>query len=388
MTDTVRWGILGTGRIAGLFAEALRLAAGARLEAVASRRPEAARAFAAAHGVPRAHLGWEELARDPAVDVVYLATPASLHRAHALALLDAGKPVVVEKPFATSAAEGREVVERARARGLFCMEAMWMRFTPAAREVERLVRGGAIGEVRFLEASLGFPHAPGPGERVFDAERGGGALLDLGVYAVSLAHWLLGSPAGVVASATRAGGVDEQMGAVLTFPGGAQAVLSASLRGLLANEACVTGAAGRLRIWEPFLRPERLTVTRAAPARAGPERGRLSSLARHPLFRPLGALRARLGRREFHRPVLGAGYAHEALEAMRALCAGEKESPVLPLEETLRVLETLDAVRAAFEGSGGHPGGSSCASPSSAPASSPISTSPPSGTTPSSNSSE
>jgi predicted dehydrogenase len=350
VTDTVRWGILGTGRIAAQFADALRLVGGARLEAVASRRVEVARAFAAAHGAPRVHAGLGELAGDPAVDLVYVATPAALHRANALALLEAGKPVLVEKPFATSVAEGREVVTLARARGLFCMEAMWMRFTPAAREIERLVRGGALGEIRLLEASLGWPHAPRPGERVFDAERGGGALLDLGVYAVSLAHWLLGRPSGVVAAAVLEGDVDEQVGAVLTFPGGAQALLAASLRGLLANEASVTGTAGRLRIHEPFLRPEVLTLTPAPAGRQSPGRGRLSALTRHPLLRPVRALRTRLGRRQLRRPVLGEGYAHEAIEAMRALRAGERESPIMPLDETLSVLETLDAVRAAFHG--------------------------------------
>jgi len=358
VTDTVRWGILGTGRIAGLFAESLRLAPGASLAAVASRRAEQAGDFAKAHGAARVHAGLEELARDPGVDLIYVATPASLHRAHAIALLDAGKPVVVEKPFATRAAEGREVVERARERGLFCMEAMWMRFTPAAREVERLLRDGALGEVRLLEASLGYPHGTTPGERELDLDRSGGALLDLGVYAVSLAHWLLGPPAEVVAAAPAGGGVDGQVGAVLGYRGGAQAVLAASHQGLLANEATLTGTRGRLRIHEPFLRPERLTFTPAAASRPGPGGGRLSSLARHPLLRPLRALRTRLGRREIRRPVLGAGYAHEAIEAMRALRAGERESPRMPLDETLAVLETLDAVRAALALAPAHPGGS------------------------------
>ncbi len=358
MTDTVRWGILGTGRIAGQFADALRLAPGARLEAVASRRPEAASAFAAAHGAPRVKPGVDELARDSAVDLVYVATPPALHLRHALALLEGGKAVVVEKPFATSAPDAREVVARSRARGLFCMEAMWMRFTPAAREIEALVRGGALGELRLLEASLGWPRAPGAAGRPFDSEPGGGALLDLGVYAVSLAHWLLGRPDRVFAGAAGAGDADEQFGAVLSYRGGAQALLAASHRGLLANEATLTGTRGRLRVHEPFLRPERLTVTTAAPEAPRPGGlGRGSGLARHPLLAPLRALRARLRSRTVRRGVLGEGYAHEAIEAMRALRAGERESPVMPLDETVSVLGTLDAIRAAFREPGAPAGG-------------------------------
>jgi len=354
VTDTVRWGILGTGRIAGQFADALRLARGARLEAVASRRSEGARAFAAARGVPRIHAGVEELARDPSVDLVYVATPAALHRKHALALLEGGKPVVVEKPFATGAAEGRDVVARARERGLFCMEAMWMRFTPAAREIEALVRGGALGELLLLEASLGWPRpAPPAGRAPAD-----GALLDLGVYTVSLAHWLLGRPGRVVAAAVEGGG-DDQFGAVLSFPGGAQAVLAASHRCLLANEATLSGARGRLRIREPFLRPEVVTIVPAAAEGAGPAAGAArAALARHPLAAPLRALRARIRARTVRRPALGEGYAHEAIEAMRALRAGERESPVMPLDETLAVLETLDTIRAASGRSGELTGGS------------------------------
>jgi len=355
MAREVRWGILGTGRIAALFAADLRRVPGARLAAVASRRPDGARAFAAAHGVLRVHTDASALVADPGVDLVYVASPPARHLEHALLCLDNGKPVVVEKPFALNARQGREVVGRARQRGLFCMEAMWMRFTPAALALEALIADGGLGEIQFLEASLGWPN--NPSGAAFDPTQGGGALLDLGVYPVSMAVWLLGQPTSVAARAVRLpSGVDAQVSAVLGFASGAQAMLAASLQGLLSNRAVITGARGRLDVREPFLRPERFSVMPfAAPASTGGNRGwsgrpgALSRVARHRLLAPARQFAAWLSDRNVARPVTGHGYAHEAAEAMRALVAGETESPRMPLADTLVVLETLDAVRAAID---------------------------------------
>ncbi len=351
MPTPIRWGILGTGGIAGRFAAALRSLPDARLVAVGSRSRESAERFARDLGVPRACGSHAELAGHAEVEVVYVATPNSSHRDLALLCLDRGKAVVCEKPFALDAPQAREVAARARARGLFCMEAMWMRFTPAARELERLVRSGAVGEPRLVAASLGFPSAFDPHHRLFDPAQGGGALLDLGVYAVSFAHWMLGRPVSVASQAILGEtGVDEQVSAVLAFPGGRQAVVAASLRARLSNDAVVSGTAGRLRVHEPIYCPEALSLVKTpSVASAGQARPRrLARLRAHPLARWAQPLLARARTRRFTHRVLGEGYAHEAAEVMRCLRAGERESPVVPLDETIAVAETLDAIRAAW----------------------------------------
>lgn len=352
MTTPIRWGILGAGQVAAQFAAGLGLAPGARLAAVASRTRGPAAALAATAGA-RVLASCEELAAAPDVDVVYVVTPPALHRAHVLTLLDAGKAVVCEKPFATSAAEARELVERSRARGVFCMEGMWMRFTPAARALRALVDAGGIGAPQALSASLGLPLDLPAGDRRLDPAQGGGALLDLGVYPISLAVWLLGRPARVAADAVRGPtGVDLQVEAVLGFDGGRQAVVGASYRSRLTNGADLSGATGLARLHAPLYCPEALTVLPAPPLAAGrggggTGGGRLGQLLPAPAVRALKRLRARLRADRREHPPLGNGFAHEAIEAMRCLRAGERESPLMPLEESVTVLETVDRIRAA-----------------------------------------
>jgi predicted dehydrogenase len=209
MTASTRWGIVGTGAMADVFAQGLADAPGAKLVAVASRTQSRAQAFAERHGVARAHQGCAALAVDPGVDLVYIATPHSDHHASAMAMLEAGKPVVCEKPFSMDAREAREVIALARRRRLFCMEAMWMRFMPAVRELVSRLRAGDIGEMRSATIELGHPAVFDPSHRVFDPALGGGALLDLGCYVVSFALLLFGPPTSVKSQVTLApNGVD------------------------------------------------------------------------------------------------------------------------------------------------------------------------------------
>jgi len=346
---TIRWGILGTGSVARLFARDLSRVPGAEAHAVASRSSERADTFARRLGLARAYGDAAALLADPAVDVVYVATPPAHHARHALQCLAAGKPVLCEKPFATHAAEARQVVERARTQGLFCMEAMWMRFVPALREALRQVERGAIGRVRMLLADFGVPTPESPGSTRFDPELGGGALLDRAVYPLSLAFALLGRPDRLRAEATLAGsGVDEHVGLVLRWPGGELACLAASLSGYLSNEAVIVGSEGRLRLHEPLCRPDRLTLTAApAPAAEGPGSGLRERLRESRAFGwlrsrlPVGGSRARVLRL----PCTGHGYHYEAAEVVRCLREGRSESPVMPLDESLAIVETLDAVR-------------------------------------------
>lgn len=315
----MRWGILATGGMAAAFARELALLPDAELLAVGSRSQASARRFAERHHVPRAYDSWARLAADPDVDVVYVATPHAAHHAAVRLCLEAGKHVLCEKPFTLNAAEAAELVALARARGLFLMEAMWTYCLPAVRRVAELVREGAIGEVRCVQADLGFVAPADPTHRLRDPRAGGGALLDVGVYPVALAHLILGAPDHVAAWAVLTPeGVDETTGAVLGYDGGAVATLTCSIGAENAGAASVSGTKGRIDLPRGFLSADGFTLHRRG---ADPE--------------------------EFRFPASqGLGYHVEAAEVMRCLRAGLTESPLVPLDGTLAVMTTLDTIRA------------------------------------------
>lgn len=249
--------------VAQAFARDLLLLPGAALSSVSSQRPERAREFATCFRAARAHDTLDQLVRDDDVDVVYIATPHHLHRQHAVACLDAGKPVLCEKPFALNAAETGQIVEHARRSRRFCMEAMWTRFHPLVLKVRSMVQAGEIGTVRMLTAEFGHPTPYDPRSRFFDLGSGGGALLDRGVYPISLAYFLLGPPAEITGRASiGATGVDEQDAMVFTYSTGALAMLAASLRSHLRNEAVIVGTHGQIRIHEPLYAPHRVSIRR------------------------------------------------------------------------------------------------------------------------------
>ncbi|MGN9790949.1 Gfo/Idh/MocA family protein [Streptomyces sp. OZ13] len=318
MSNTVRWGVLATGGMAARFVEDLAAMPDAEVVAVASRTEASAKTFADRFGIPRAYGDWASLAADEDVDVVYVATPHSAHRAAAGLCLAAGKPVLCEKPFTLNAAEAAELVELARLHGTFLMEAMWMYCHPAVRRIAELVREGAIGDVRTVQADFGIAGPFPPDHRLRDPALGGGALLDLGVYPVAFALLLLGEPERVQADALLSPeGVDLNTGMLLGWPDkGATALLSCSITAGTPVTASVTGTAGRIDVPDGFFFPERFVLHRDGKE---PEEflfdGRRDSLQ------------------------------HEAAEVMRAVRAGEKESPLVPLEGTLAVMRTLDAVR-------------------------------------------
>ena len=318
MTDKIRWGILGTGSIAKKFAEGLKNLPDAQLVAVGSRSLDSARTFADAFNVPHAHPTYESLAHDPDIDVVYIGTLNHLHADNALLCLDAGKAVLCEKPFALNAGETRRVVDVARARKLFLMEAMWTRYLPVVVKFRELIAEGAIGEPRVLFADFGFPNKPDPAHRLFNLSVGGGALLDVGVYPISLSSMVFGQPAQITGVAQIGPtGVDEQFSCILDGNAGQLSVLTASIRTRTPMEATLAGSDGFLRLHYPFWRPSRMTLTRP---------GKPDEL--------------------FDLPFLGNGYAHEAAEVGERLRAGALESSVMPLDETLTIMQTLDALRA------------------------------------------
>jgi predicted dehydrogenase len=290
----------------------------AELTAVGSRSAEAGADFARRFGARRHHASYADLAADPDVDIVYIATPHSGHYPNVLLCLEAGKSVLCEKPFTLNATQARELVQLARERNLFLMEAMWTRFLPALAETRRLIADGAIGEPQFLMADFGFHKAFDPQHRLFDPERGGGALLDVGVYLVSLASMLFGPPAQITSLAhIGPSGVDERAALLFGYEGGRFAQLTTAITADTPQEATIVGSAGSIRLHAPWWKATGLTI---------------SSDGNEP--------------QTLDAPYLGNGYTHEAMEAMRCLRTGEIESRLMPLDETVAVIETLDRVRA------------------------------------------
>ena len=230
MTKKIRWGILGTGKIAVDFGLALQLVKDAELQAIASRNVKKAKQFAKNLGAARYFDNYDDLVADPNIDIVYIATPNALHKEHSLLALNAGKPVLCEKPFALTADEAQTVIDVARSKGLFCMEAMWIRFIPAMQAVKQCVTKGEIGDINLLIADMGYPASASSHRSLFNPQ-GGGVLLDRGIYLISLAYFLLGKPDGIVSQARlNAQGIDEQISILLNYKSGAQANLAATFK--------------------------------------------------------------------------------------------------------------------------------------------------------------
>jgi len=318
MADKIRWGILGPGKIAQKFATGLKAVADGKLVAVGSRSAERAAAFGEQFGVPRRHGSYEALAADGEVDAVYVATPHSMHMDHSILCLQAGKAVLCEKPFTINAAQAEKVVAVARQAKLLLMEAMWTRFLPYLVKLRELLAEGAVGEVRMVWGDFGFRAGVDPASRLFDPNLGGGGLLDVGVYPISLASMILGEPADVAALAEIGStGVDEQAAVIMKYDGGQIAVACTGVRTMTPMEATIIGTDGYVRLHRPWWCGKKLTVHR------GDEQ--------------VDA---------FELPPEGNGYNYEAEEFGRCLRQGRLESDVMGLDETLAVMRTLDRVRA------------------------------------------
>lgn len=314
MTQGFGWGILGPGRIAGRFATDLARLPEARRVAVGSRDLARAQAFAAEHAFERAYGSYEELVRDPEVQAVYVATPHPFHAEHSRLCLEHGKAVLCEKPMAVNARQAREMVACARANGAFLMEAMWSRFNPVMSQVRRWLSEGAIGEVRLVTADFGFRTAWNPQGRLLDLNLAGGALLDVGVYVVSLASMVFGQAPQTVSASAYLGetGVDEQTAMLFGYPSGALAQLFCAIRTATIGEARLYGTEGHIYI------PDFWRATQAVLSRPGREAERVEGEA---------------------------GYHFEAAEVMACVRAGQVESAVMPLDESVGILETMDRVR-------------------------------------------
>ena len=318
----IRWGILGAGHIASRFVTAVQQHTQGQVVAVGSRNRERGAAFAAAHRIGTGHRigavheGYAALVADPAVDVVYVATPHSEHREHALLAIAAGKHVLVEKAFTRNAIEAAEVIQAARAAGVFLMEAMWTRFLPHVAALRQVVERGEIGDVVRVEADFGGSPPYNPTDPNFNPALAGGALLDLGVYPIAFAQDLLGTPTAVTAVGTLAGtGVDVESTVTLDFEGRAEAVARSSFLADTPRTAVVIGTDGRIDVDPEFYAPTTFTVTRRDGTRT-----------------------------RFEEPVDG-GMQFEAAEVARCIAAGRAESPRVSWQSTLDVMRILDAAR-------------------------------------------
>ncbi len=315
--QTIRWGILGPGSIARQFATGLQEAAGAELVAVGSRDGERAAAFAGEFGAPHAHGSYATLAADPDVDAIYIGSPHSGHEEHTLLCLRGGKHVLCEKPLAINARQAERMIDTARGAGLALMEAVWTRFLPTLVRVRELVASGTIGEVRMVQADFGFRAEFNPKSRLFAPELGGGTLLDIGIYPLNLAFMLCGEPTEIHTTANLGTtGVDEEAGIVLRHAGDRLSILASSFRVDSPREAHILGTEGRITIGFPWWAGTRLR------------------------------LQTRDGRDEvMDLPHRGWGYTHEAEAFMDVIRAGRLESDVMPLDESLAIMRTMDAIR-------------------------------------------
>lgn len=311
---SIRWGIVGPGRIAEKLVGDFAHVPDATVLAVASRSAVRADAFAAEHGIERSYGSYRDIIADPDVDVLYIATPHTHHHAIGLAAASANKALLVEKAFTATLAGAESLVASVREHNVFAMEAMWTRFQPAVGAARKLLDDGAIGAVRSVQADLGVTRPFDPTDRVFAHELGGGAILDLGVYLVSFAQMVLGNPTSVSAlGSLETSGVDADATFLLGFDEGRTATLMCSLHSPMPGHARIFGTTGWIDILPRFHHPNSFVLHR---------QGHDSE--------------------QFDLPSLGDGYSHELIEVTEAIKAGLTESAVMPLDDTLTVQRVVE----------------------------------------------
>ncbi len=315
MADTFRWGILGCGNIAKKFATGLQALDDAKLVAVGSRTQANADRFADEFDAECRHASYEALAADPDVDAIYVATPHPFHAENSILCLRNKKPVICEKPFTINKTQAEELVSVARTENVFLMEAMWSRCLPLLTRVRELLADGAIGETRMVQADFGFRATVNPEGRLFNLALGGGGLLDVGVYTVSFASMILGTPDTIVSSAQIGEtGVDEQAAIILSYDTGQMALLATGVRTRTPHEATILGTEGYIRL-NSWWNGTTGTLNRSSKSE------------------------------DISEPYDGNGYNFEAAEVARCVRAGLVESEIIPHDESIAIIATLDEIR-------------------------------------------
>ena len=315
---TIRWGILGTGYIARRFASDLKLVEGAELIAVGSRTAASAQQFADEYHVPNYFGSYEELAQSNDVDVVYVATPHTLHLHNTLLCLNHDKAVLCEKPFAINSRDTEEMIALARHKNLFLMDALWTKFHPHYKKMLELVKSGALGDIKLVLSNFGYVVTPEHSTRLLDPALGGGSILDIGIYNIFTTLDVLGVPDDIsVKIVATEHGVDEQCSIVFNYNNGAMASLFSTFRTTLATEAEVCGTKARVKLTPDFYTASSNVELYTDGTKEVIEVERES----------------------------GFGYQYEARHVSECLRAGLTESPVIPHSYTIMLMGILDKIR-------------------------------------------
>lgn len=317
MSKIIKWGILGSGRIAHKFAEGLKVIPGAILEAVASRTEGKAESFSKIYGVKNIYNNYEDLVRNPAVDAIYVATTHNFHYENALLCLNHGKPVLCEKPFTLNAIQAERLINTARNNNLFLMEAMWTRFLPCIVKLNEFLDRGILGEIQHIKADFGIKQELDPKGRSFNPDLGGGALLDLGVYPISFARMVYKQSPSKIKSSAYFGetGVDEKSCYLFEYEYGQTAMLYSSNRLIMPHDAFIFGTKGYLEI-PNFFHPSKMILKLEGKRK-----------------------------KTIRIPFKSTGYNYEAMEVINCLNTGKLESKIIPLDETLEIMKTMDKLR-------------------------------------------
>jgi predicted dehydrogenase len=317
MKEVYKWGIIGPGKIAAKFAAAIPMAEGAVLHAVASRDEERAKEFAERFNISVTYDSYDQLAGDPEIDAVYIATPHAFHAGLAVLCLKQGKAVLCEKPLALNATQVKAMIAASRENKAFLMEAMWTRFLPVTEAMLDIIRNGGIGRIHSIRADFGFNAPYNPESRLFNLALGGGSLLDVGVYPLFLILLLLGKPLSVKAAGRLAPtGADESCRAVLRYPDGAEGMMVSALNQQTFIIAEIEGADGRLTVAAPWYKTNTLTWQRFGDA---PQTITLDTVVH--------------------------GFEYQIREVQQCLERGQIESQRMPHNFSLLLSETTDEIR-------------------------------------------
>jgi predicted dehydrogenase len=312
------WGLIGPGRIAQQFADGLKVIDDAALYAVASSSLERASAFAEKYGGEKTYASYEALVSDPQVDAIYIATPHRFHFENILLCLNAGKPVLCEKPLTVNAAETKKLIETSRAKNVFLMEALWTRCLPIYQQIRQWLDAGVIGEVKFMSSTFGFVVPKTTDDRWLNPELAGGTLLDMGIYPISVSQWVTGQEPESFSVQSLLGktGVDELTAVILKYPNGVVSQFNSNFLVANVNDFFIYGTQGRIRIHPNYWGASSATLT---------TEGQELTVTK---------------------PLTGGGFEFQTQEAMRCIRAGLLESPRISHAQTLANMELMDKIRA------------------------------------------
>lgn len=312
----MKWGIIGCGGIAGDFTESLRTLEGAELFAVASRTPGKAADFAKKHKVDLSYDTYEALLANPSVEIVYVATTHNFHYDNVLQCLKAGKHVLCEKVFTINAAQAQHLWDVAQEKGLFLMEAMWTRFLPATKELMKIIEQGTIGEVMFLKADFSFKTKKDLTGRFYNLKLAGGSMMDQGIYPISYASMVFGQqPKGIMAtSAMSETGIDERSTELFDYGHGKCAELTTSIAYYNRRFLLIAGTKGSIEVNNFFSATTFDVIVDGETT-------------------------------TYDYPYVATGKGYEAQEVMDCILAGKKQSSIMPMDETVAIMATIDDIR-------------------------------------------